>query len=342
MARLNEATGYEPIHIYFDDSTGDYYYYNGEEYIKIGNKPLEIGDRGHEDVLKAEEEARKKQIEKERAEIQAKKDAGEEISEEEEEALEDETDEERAERLRNIKALFDDEEAKEDALGETSKKVNRELARKKVGDRTQSYSSPIQKFEESLKMFVAKQVREVRTSSWSRPNMSYEGTGIIRKGRRNEKNPNIPKINVYFDQSGSWGAADIKVGEEAIGVLNNYVKRGEVKIEVFYFANAISTTPQSDPNNTLRGGGTSAGPEILEHIRSTKPDNVIIMTDDDIRLAGRVYYPYDEDGYRDYDNGIPCTPVSVPGAVWYLFRGRSDQDVMDYIKGKRLSKSFMI
>ena len=50
----------------------------------------------------------------------------------------------------------------------------------------------------------------------------------------------------------------------------------------------------------------------------------------------------DEDGYRDYDNGIPCTPVSVPGAVWYLFRGRSDQDVMDYIKGKRLSKSFMI
>ena len=160
MNRINEAVDYEPLHIYFDDSTGDYYYYNGEEYIKLGNKPLEIGDRGDEDFSRTEDEERQKQIEKERAEIQAKKDAGEELDELEAEALEDESEEEKAERIKNIKALFDDEDTRESALGETNRKVTRELARRKVGDRSQSYSSPIQKFEESLKMFVAKQVRE--------------------------------------------------------------------------------------------------------------------------------------------------------------------------------------
>lgn len=343
MTKLNEAVDYEPLHVYFDDSTGDYYYYNGEEYIKLGHKSLEIGDKGDKNIQQTEKEKRQKQIEKERKEIQAKKDAGEELSDEELEALEDETEEQKIERIKNIKSLFDDEDVKKSALEETNRKITRELARKKVGDTTQKYSSPVQRFEESLKLFVKRQIREQRTSSWSRPNMSYEGTGIIRKGRRNEKSKEIPKINVYFDQSGSWGPDDIKIGENAIGVLNNYVRRKELKIEVFYFSNHLFTNAEKARNE----GGTAAGPEILEHIRSTRPDNVIIMTDNDIRLRGNSFKPYttDADGriHTDYSaDPIPCTPVQVPGAVWCLFRGRTDEDVLNYIKGRQLNKSFLI
>lgn len=332
------------LHIYMDDATGDYYIYNGKEYVKIGNKPVakpEIGKQGNKEFQDREAEERKQQIQKEREEAQKAKDAGEEYDED---ALKDEeTDEERAQRIKDIQSLFDDEQTREEATQETNRKVDRELARKKVGA-VQNYGSPIQRFEMSLEKFVKSQIRERRTSSWSRPNMSYEGTGIIRQGKRNEQSKEIPKINVYFDQSGSWGADAIKAGEDAIGVLNNYVRRKEIKIDVFYFANTIDTKSRAEGGN-LGGGGTGAGPEILEHIRSTRPDNVIIMTDDDISLEGNAYYPHRYDRNFDGDrmsDPIPCTPVKVPGARWLLYRGHNNPDLEKYIKGRKLNQEFML
>ena len=45
---LNEADEMNPVHIYVDDSTGDYYYYDGEKLVLMGRKP-QIGDRGNQE-----------------------------------------------------------------------------------------------------------------------------------------------------------------------------------------------------------------------------------------------------------------------------------------------------
>ena len=69
------------------------------------------------------------------------------------------------------------------------------------------------------------------------------------------------------------------------------------------------------------GGGTSGTP-ILENIRETKPDNVIIITDNDIS---------------------DCTEsVTVPGAVWFLFVDGVSYNLKEHLSGKRLTKSFEI
>lgn len=346
MSILTEDKNKSPIQIYYDDDTGNYYLHDGNKFVQIGthkldDKRIEIGDELSDEEKRRNNEERQAQIEKERKEAQAAKDAGEDYDED---ALkDDETDEERQARIDNIQKIFSDEGMRKEATAESQAKVDRELARRKVGQKSPPYGSPIQRFEMSLEKFIKNEIRQRRVSTWQKPNMSYEGTGIYRQGRRNEQNKDIPSINVYFDQSGSWGEGDIKIGQEAIGVLNNYVRRKELKINVFYFANHVYDRPEP----ARWEGGTSAGPEILEHIRSTKPDNVIIMTDSDISLEGRYYYPSIEtkDGMRktDYDApGIKCSPVKIKGARWCLWRGSADEDVKNYIQGKKLNEEYML
>ena len=75
----------------------------------------------------------------------------------------------------------------------------------------------------------------------------------------------------------------------------------------------------SDPDTV--GGGTEGTP-IMDHIERTKPDNVIIMTDDDI-------------------NDIE-SPVTVPGAVWLLFKGGISNNLIENIHGQTETKVYEI
>ena len=301
----------QDVHIYMDDSTGDLYVFNGTELIKIGNKTPKIGDRGDEEFQSKEEQERQAQIEKEK----------EEFGDDEDE----ETEEERQQRLDDIKNARGDDITRREIENETSRKVNGELKRKKSAEDAKKYSSPIQKFRESLDKFIANQIKREKTKTWKQSDMRYEGSGIMRRGRAYTRNTKIPKINVYFDQSGSWDDNDLKVGMEAIGILNNYVNRGEITIDIYYFANHI----HSDSSTARAEGGTHAGPEIIEHIQSTKPDNVIIMTDSDI---GRL-------GSLRRENS---PKIKVPGAVWFLFRDYADSDLPIWLQGRKQTKSFII
>ena len=297
------------VHIYMDDATGDIYIFNGSELVKIGNKTPQIGDKGDEEFQSKEEQERQAQIDKEK----------EEFGDEDEE-----TEEQRQQRLDDIKKARGDDVTRQEIENETSRKVNRDMQRKKAAQDAEKYSSPIQRFRESLDKFIANQVKREKNKTWKRSDMRYEGSGIMRRGKQYTHNTKIPKINVYFDRSGSWGPEDTKVGMEAIGVLNNYVNRGEITIDIFYFANRVGSTPEEV------GGGTGAGAEIVEHIISTKPDNVIIMTDDDINEFG-------------HWNEITQAPkIKVPGAVWYLFRGASSPTLLKWIQGRKQTKSFII
>ena len=42
------------LHIYQDDRTGNYYYYNGKELVLLGNRTPKIGDRGDADFQEKE------------------------------------------------------------------------------------------------------------------------------------------------------------------------------------------------------------------------------------------------------------------------------------------------
>lgn len=322
MAKLYEANSPDLV-IYQDDKTGKRYYWNGKELVYLNTVKPEIGDTGDQSIQDQEQIERDAQIQREREEAQRAKDAGEAYDEE---ALRDaETQEEREQRINDIKDMLGDESTRATAEKEARTKVDRELAKKKAASLRNSPSSNIQKFKISLEQFIAKEVRPRRKSTWQKPHMGYEGSGIMRKGRRNQREEKVPKINVYFDQSGSWGPADISVGMEAIGVLKNYEERKEIKVDLFYFANSVS----GNNDKAEIGGGTGAGAEIIEHIRATNPDNIIMMTDGDM-------------DYGQWEEILSAPKVVVPGAVWFLFRNSSSRALPEWIRGARQTLAFMI
>ena len=307
-------TNARDMHIYIDDATGDMYIFNGTQLIKIGNSTPQIGDKGDDEFQSKEEEERKAQIQKEREEAEAN---GEEYEDEE-------TEEQHQQRLDDIKGMLGDEVTKNDIENEASTQIDKELKKKKAASEKQrrKYSSSTQRFQNSLRNFVAKQVQRERYKSWQKENPSFEGSGIMMPARMTTETKKVPKINVYFDQSGSWGDSDIRKGQEAIGILNNYVKRGEIVINIYYFANHIHDNPEDTES------GTHAGAELIEHIRATKPDNVIVMTDNDFDWAGEI-------------NDAPF--IKVPGAVWFLFRsGERSQLLQQHLQGKSQTLAFDI
>lgn len=220
-------------------------------------------------------------------------------------------------RLTQLKKLLQDVQIADQIIKETETIVSKEKAVKAARDADKYKKSPLYRFKESLNNFIKNEIGIMREKTWSRVNKTYANTNIIKKGIRRGENVNIPRINVYFDRSGSWDDAKIAVGEQAIATLNNYVRRGELRIDLFYFSENV----HSDKASAEREGGTRGEP-ILQHIKQTKPDNVIVMTDSDIR---------------------DCTSsVSVPGGVWFLFKGGYSENLVEHLKGKKLTRSFEI
>ena len=310
---VKQNTNERDVHIYVDDATGDMYIFDGTQLVKIGNTTPQIGDKGDEEFQNKEQEERDAQIEKEK---------------EEDDEYEEETEAERQQRLDDIKNMLGDDSMADEISSEDKHHLDKETKKKYRDKKSASekerkkYSSSMQKFRQSLNRFIANQVKEIRDRTYKREDPSYEGSGIIRPGRMIDDNTKIPKINVYFDQSASWGSNDIKLGEEAIGILNNYVDRGEIEIDLYYFANHIHDTPE--PARQERG--TGAGADLIYHIMSTKPDNVIVMTDADFDHFGDV---------------AEAPEIKVPGAVWLLFKGGlRSLDLIKHLKGKKQSRIF--
>lgn len=307
-----------------------------------GNKgSVQIGDRGNAEIQAAEEAERKATIEKEKAEDAANKakeagdddladqnnDLAKEAQDVQDEAndLADDIDEnglgkKEAERLKKIKDRLEDIENQRKAIDETERAVfnSRQLA----GDRKRRLEyerDPSANFLKSVQLFIKDQVSDQRFSSWNRPDKRFSGTNIIHKGKATKHDVPVPLLAIYFDRSASWNDEKIKVGQRAIANLNKYVKRGELKIKVYYFADNIS----SDPEDPKLGGSTSATQKILDHIESIKANNVIIMTDGDM------------DGQGEFTR-----KVTVPGAVWFLFKGGRCYRIMEYLHGKKLNKVY--
>lgn len=280
---------------------------------KDAEKTPQIGDRGDEDELAKEDEERNNQIEDERAEdgdddYETDSSQGNDDSNGNGNGLVDKEVREKN-RLEKIRRLLQDRDVASKIEDETETNVSRSRSRTAAQNAKKYRNSPIKKFEDSLQKFVKSEIGNERNKTWKKFNAGKDAVGLLGPSRATVRNKNIPLINVYFDRSGSWDEAKTAVGEQAIGTLNNYVRKKQIKIDLYYFANEVS----DQDNNSLIGYGTRGEP-ILRHIQQTRPDNVIIMTDDDI---------------------TDCTSnVTVPGAVWFLWKGGVSTNLQQHLKGR--------
>lgn len=218
-------------------------------------------------------------------------------------------------RIKQIEKAFNDDKTQAKITQEAEIAIADEQTKKAAEDARKYRQTPLNKFISDMNNFIKKEVAPGRGKTWKKFNRKYQDSGIIKAGSSRLASNYIPSINVYFDRSGSWDDTKIAVGMQAVGTLNNYVRKGKIKIDLFYFADRVGSTPGSV------GTGTEGTP-IMKHIQETKPDNVIIMTDSDISDIK--------------------SPVTVPGAVWLLFKGGVSHNLIENIKGKAETKVYEI
>ena len=299
-------------------------------------KHITIGSRGDKAIQQAEEAKRaandiSKELKKDKDNKDAQKaaDKMDDIADKASQLVKDAKDskvdpkkadeEDIAKRAEQIAKTFADAATKAKVIAEVSKKIDDEKISKAAKELERFRTNPITLFKQSLNKFIKNETDYVKGTSWSRFNKKYDGTGIIRPGDYRHAVGHIPAINVYFDQSGSWSDNDLKKGMNAIGALNNYVRAGQIKLHIYYFAINV----YSSPEQARAEGGTSAY-DIIRHIKETKPDNVIIMTDADTTSQH-------------------LDPVYINGGCWFLFKdGSRSEALINAIHAKKGTKIFDI
>lgn len=221
-----------------------------------------------------------------------------------------------ARRVEEIKRIFSDLKSKGQIDVENKSAIGKEKAAKAARDVERVTSNPLSKFKINLDRFVSNQIASEEEEDYSRQNPSYEDDDFFEPDIQVRETKFIPKINVYWDVSGSFNDPYKTAGaERAIATLNRYIRDEVIEVEYFYFATRVSQ------NRKSAGGGTNGKP-IQDHIAQTRPDNVIIITDGDI---------------------TDCSGTTiVPGAVWMLFYGSQSQNLIDHIKGKKETRHYLI
>lgn len=220
-----------------------------------------------------------------------------------------------AERVAKIKDAFDKlrKTGKLDIENAEVKRAERQA--KEIRKIQTKQSSGLYKFKLNLNKFIADEVSPESIETWAKENPSYAGTEFIRMGRAERDAVNIPSINVYWDVSGSFSNPAKTAGaESAINSLQKYVRRGQIVMHTYYFADRVSDTRNG------AGGGTNGVP-VAEHIASTRPTNVIIITDSDI-------------------SQFPKTVV--PGAAWMLFYDSRSTVLENNLRGRKSTKVYDI
>jgi hypothetical protein len=233
------------------------------------------------------------------------------------------SEEERKVKAQEIKADIENRQTQAELSAEDVAKIRAETqvikAREKENAKYQRRSrgsfKGFQDFLSSLYRAIALQVHteETQDDTWSAINRRYSGTGVLQQGKRINELPNkkIPVIDFYFDQSGSWDESDIAVGKKAVEALVDMEEKGQIKINIYYFANQVHT----DADSARREGGTWAWNDIVKNVITTQATNVIIMTDSDME---------DRWDYENYWHQGKAASYTVPGYVWYLWRNGSN------------------
>lgn len=190
----------------------------------------------------------------------------------------------------------------------------------KYSHRSKSSFKGFGEFLVSLRKALAMQVESEKTKagSWAAINRRYDGTSVVKPGIRNKTLPStkVPVIDFYFDCSASWEDHDLEKGNEALSKIAQLEKDGEIKVNVFYFADHV----YADKESPRRERGTGAWNHIIENIVLTKATNIVIMTDRDMQ--------------HQCDNP-PHKAYKVQGFVWYLWRdGECATNLPNLLQGR--------
>ena len=215
--------------------------------------------------------------------------------------------------LRDLEERMDQED--QEAISSEQRQRALEKARKPAKiNTTPIQDDKLDKFRLSLNKFIYNEVEEEESDTYSKANMSYEGSGIIMPGH-GYKDRSLPLINVYWDMSGSFyfSPEKTKAAEQAIATLQKYVRAGKIKMNVYYHGDEVTSERPDGPTG-------NNGSAILEHIQATKPSNVIVISDGDIDCYG------------------PNTVV--PGAVWMIFYNDVAYQFINNLRGKKLTRVF--
>ena len=327
--------------------TGDSEIQNAEEIERqanaISDDAGEMIDQAKQDAedAKAEDD---KEGEKHANDQQAKAEAGKEIADKVAKAAKDlKKQEDELKDSQDSDEVFKDEKQieKERKIEERRKKLqdalknageltnlekevqnnkDKEKAAKAARDLEKYRANPMNAFKMSLNDFIAREIAYNRNGTWRKFNKNAISQGIIKKGISSRSNGKVPVINVYFDRSGSFSSRPDKTrdAENAIAALNQYVQRGQLKINLYY---ASTDVFQDREEAEDMGGGMNSDP-VIEHIKATKPDNVIVLTDSD-----------SNDGYET---------AKVPGGVWFLFYDSDAPDFVKRLRGDKLTRTFVL
>lgn len=220
-----------------------------------------------------------------------------------------------AERVAKIKDAFDKLRQTGKLDIENAKVKRAERQAKEIRKIQTKQSSGLNKFKLNLNKFIDDEISSEEEFSYRTENPWYADTEFVMKGKQETDNVNIPSINVYWDVSGSFSNPAKTAGaESAINSLQKYVRRGQIVMHTYYFADRVSNTRNG------AGGGTNGVP-VAEHIASTRPTNVIIITDSDI-------------------SQFPKTVV--PGAAWMLFYDSRSTVLENNLRGRKSTKVYDI
>lgn len=161
--------------------------------------------------------------------------------------------------------------------------------------------------------------------SWAALDRRHEDDpSIIKKGYIKDDvfEEGIPTINVYFDQSGSWRDSDIEIGKRAISVINDFHEKGEIKLQIFYMSAGGIFTNAAAARADGRAEGWKAA---LDHIKSSKVKNVIILSDSDLDSFEWCNRPTG-------NNGL----TRVDGCVWWLWKDSdTSEKALKELKGRQ-------
>ena len=219
-------------------------------------------------------------------------------------------------RAKEITKILRDIKIKDNLIDETRvQKIKQKMA--KAARDTNKYSgSGLRQFTLNLNRFIKNAVEGGEDYSYAKTNPSYAKHGFLMPTLNPMEGP-VPSINVYHDVSYSFNDEEkTAAAMQAIATLNKYVRKGEIKINIYYFSDEVYSSREAGLDK-----GTNGEP-ILDHIEATKPQNVIVITDSDISDCDRV--------------------VTVPGAVWMLFYEGKSQNLINHLKGKKENRAYLI
>lgn len=187
---------------------------------------------------------------------------------------------------------------------ELQKDFQKQKAREKELNKYTQYRT-IEQFKINFFRSIKNQVNQVEDEeeTYSKINAPMEDAGIIRPGERlDTKLGDVPRVDLFFDRSGSWDNAEaIRIGNEAVATIKEFADRGEINLNVYYFQSQ-GHNPIISTRELKAGGGTDCWDAIIQQIKHDNAKNVVLMTDKDM----------------EYQAAYSGT-CKIDGEVWFIW-----------------------